>query len=213
MWPWDWVIAAGNAVAGISQQVYDWVSRLIASVTSWVTNAFNVVWNAIGTLVADIASVFGSAIAFAESLLGQLWGVIQQVRQDITNWVTRIWNDVWNYARGVYDWALNELGNLERSVDALFNAVYQWVQREVFDPLKRLYDGLMSWVTGWINKIWQYIQHPELLVQLVGGFLMRTWLSYVRQFGPVLARWLIRNMRGLAGEVFDLLEHVISSVL
>jgi hypothetical protein len=39
------------------------------------------------------------------------------------------------------------------------------------------------------------------------------WMQYVTRFGAVLARFIVQRMMGLAGPVFDLLEHILASIL
>lgn len=213
MWPWDWVIAAGQWISGVSQSVYNWVTRLVTSVTDWATNAFNAVWTYLGTLVSYIASVWDRTVMFVNTLAAQVWAIIAKTGQDISNWVTGIWNDLWKYAKSAWDWSVQAVDKIYHWIDYVVNAVYSWVQREVWQPLKRAWDDFTNWASGWITRIWQYIEHPELLVKLLGSFLLSMWTSYIRQFGITLTRWFIRNMRGLAGEVFDLIEYILSAII
>lgn len=213
MWPWDWVIAAGKAVSGISQQVYDWVTQLIASVTSWVNDAINSIWKGINSVWADVTHVWNQLVGFIDNLASSLWGGITHLWNIIQGWVLSLVNDLWSFVRWLYDWASKFIDSVWRQLVKYVNDVYQWVLREIWDPLKRLYDGILGWATQWITRIWQYIEHPELLVQLIGSFLLRMWLQYVLRFGAVFARWLVRNMMGMSGLIFDLLEHVLSSIL
>lgn len=213
MWPWDWVIAAGNKLAGVSKDVYDWVSSLIASVTSWVNDAINSIWHGINQVWADITRVWNTLVAFVSTLAAQVWGAIARAVDQLTSWALRLINDIWGYLRGLYDWIVRQIDRVWHDVLALIDEIYRWVKKEIWDPLVRLYNDIKDWVEQWIARIWQYIEHPELLVQLIGSFLLRMWTQYVLRFGSVIVRWLLHHMTSMAGEVFDMLESIISSVL
>lgn len=213
MWPWDWVIAAGRGVVGLSQKVVDYINSVIASVMSWVTSAIASIWSGLGTLVSDVALALGQAINFAENLVKQVWDALEFLSRTLNQLVYYLFNTAWQYIQGIFNWVVGQLARLEANLLSWANDVYQWVLREVYDPLKRAYDGMLNWATGWFNQIWQYIQHPELLVQLIGAFLLRMWLQYVLRFAAVFTRWIVRNMMGMAGEVFDVLENILSNIL
>lgn len=213
MWPWDWVIAAGSGIAGISQKVVDWVNSIIASVMSWVTDAINSVWRSINAIWADIQQVWDEAVKIVETMAKTLWDGITFLERTVISYVEFTFSQVWGFAHDVYNWALSEISGFYAQLLSWANNIYQWVLREIYDPLKRAYDGLLNWATGWFNQIWQYIQHPELLVQLIGAFLLRMWLQYVLRFAAVFTRWIVRNMMGMAGEVFDVLENILSNIL
>lgn len=212
MWPWDWVSAAGNAISGLTQKAVDWVNSLIASVMAWVTTAINSIWSAITGIWRDIQNVWNQLVTFVNTLGSQLWRAIYSLGDSIRNWAVGIFNDVWNYIKGVYDWAARAVDNLYHLVTGWVSDIYRWVQREVWDPLYRLYQDVKNWVVQQFNRVWQYIEHPELLAQLLGGYLLRVWFLLVKQFAVPLVRWLIRAMHGMVGEVFDLLETVISNI-
>lgn len=213
MWPWDWISAAGNAISGLTQKAVDWVNSLIASVMSWVTDAINSTWKSLQSLWNDVTNVWNQLVGFINKLSNEAWTWINNVANDIYKWAGQMLNDLWSYAKSVYYWALGEINKLYGLVDGWINAIYRWVQKEIWDPLVRLYNDIKNWAVQAFNKVWQYIEHPELLVQLIGAFLLRMWTQYVVRFGSVIARWLIHNMTNMAGEVFDMLETIISSVL
>lgn len=213
MWPWDWISSAGNAISGLTQKAVDWVNSLIASVMSWVTDAINKIWHSISSVWDDITSVWNRLVGYINNLTDMAWRWVSNTARQIYDWALRLINDLWGYVKWLYNWAANELDHLYHLIWGWVQDVYNWVRREIWDPLYRLYNDVKNWFIQMFNRVWQYIEHPELLVKLIGGFLIRVWVDWVKQFGPMIVRWLIGNMRGLAGEVFDLLEHIISAVL
>lgn len=213
MWPWDWVIAAGNAISGLSQKAVDWVNSLIASVMSWVTDAINAIWSNIQSVWNDITNVWNGLLSFINTIASDVWNGIEVLTRNVTQWIADGINGVRDFAQGLYNWISNEVANLGRFVDGMFNQIYRYIKEVVLDPLTQLYHAVLNWATSLFNKIWQYIQHPELLVNLIAGYLFSIWLQLARRFAVPLVRWIINLMRTMAGEVFDLLEEIISSII
>jgi phage-related protein len=213
MWPWDWIIGAGNAVAGVSQAVANWVSQIIASVVSWVQDAITSIWNTLRDLGAEISSIWSSVVNTIENAVSGVINWVSGLIQSITSWVTRGIMDLWNWVRGTWDWVTRHISDLVKLVEHTFSQVVDWVNREIFQPLYRLYTGIRDFFTGWIVRIWQYFEHPELLVALIGGALWRTWTQYVARYGAAVARFIIREMSSLQGEIYDLLENILTSIL
>lgn len=213
MWPWDWIKAAGSALSGLSQKAVDWVNQLIASVMSWVTDAVNSIWRTISSIWDDIAKVWDNVVSFVTNLVNDVWRGISTLTNQVFRWIADGVNQVWQYAKGAYEWAEQEIGRVSTWVTNMFEYIYTWVKQNVYDPLVKLYDDVKNWVIQTFNQVWQYIQHPELLIKLIGGALMHLWMQYVRQFALVFVRWIINAMKSMAGEVFDLLESVLSNII
>ena len=213
MWPWDWITSAGNAISGLGQKAVDWVNSLIASVMSWVTGAINSIWKSIQSTWDDIDNMWNRLVGYIDNLTQTAWNWVTHTASQIYDWALRLINDIWHYIYGLYSWAVSELDKLGRLIERIWSDIVGWVVREIWDPLKRLYDDVKNFIDTWIPRIWQYIEHPELLVQLIGAFLLRMWLQYVIRFAGVLTRWIVRNMLGMAGEVFDVLETILANIL
>lgn len=213
MWPWDWIAAAGSGISGLTQKAVDWVNSLIASVMSWVTDAVNAIWRGINNVWHYTSVVWDAAVRFVNETASTIWQWIIHYSTWLGHWILGMVNDLWGYAVSVYKWALNQFDQVWNYIYGAVRDIYAWVNREVYQPLYRLYNGVVSWVSQLFNQVWQYIQHPELLVSLIGGYLVRTGWKYVRQFGAPVTRWIVRNMMGMAGEVFDVIEGIISSIL
>lgn len=213
MWPWDWVLAAGSGISGLTQKAVNWVSSLIASVMSWVNSAIASIWGAIYSAWHDIRTVWNSFLAWVGSVAIMVAGAIDRFSHLVSNWILGLVGAIWAYIKSLYSWALNQINTIWHYIYQLTSDLYGWVIREVYNPLVQLYNGIRNWVSQMFNDVWQYIQNPELLVNLLGGFIVRNTLKYAKQFAVPITRWLIRNMKGLAGEVFDLLEQVLTSIL
>lgn len=213
MWPWDWLSAAGNALSGLTQKAVDWVNSLIASVMSWVTDAINAIWKSIQGVWDDVTHVWNTLVGVINRIVVDVWNGIYNLSTSIGRWVLGLVNDLWKYANWLFSWTLQQLDLLTKLAWEWVSDVYTWVRNEIWDPLVRLYNDVKAWAVQMFNQVWQYIEHPELLVNLIGAFLLKVWLEYAAKYGVMLARWLVKNMMGAAGEVFDLLETVISSII
>jgi phage-related protein len=213
VWPWDWVIAAGRGVAGLSQKAVDWVNQLIASVTSWVLTALNSIWSTIGSIWSDITHVWNSLMQFVGQISVDVASAITRETSQVVSWITQGLNAVSSYIDYVYHWTVDQVTRLEGYAGGLVQEVYRWVDRNVYQPLARGYNSLLSYITSMFNRVWQYIEHPELLVSLIAGYLLSVWLALARRYAVPVTRWIINMMKSLAGEVFDLLETVLSSIL
>lgn len=213
MWPWDWISSAGNAISGLGQKAVDWVNSLIASVMSWVTDAVNSIWGAIQGIWRDAIHTWDLLVGYINNLTQTVWDWITHTASQIYEWALRLINDLWHYIYGFYAWALSQVEWLAGQIAKVFRDIYDWVLREIWDPLYRAYTWIKDFVETWIPRIWQYIEHPELLVQLIWAFIVRMWLQYVIRFGLVFTRWLVHNMMGMAGEVFDILENIMANIL
>lgn len=213
MWPWDWVLAAGNTISGLTQKAVDWINQLIASVMSWVINAVNSVWGALGSVWVDITSVWDRLMSFVGTVATQFWDEIKLLTGEVTSWVAASFEGLLHLIQDGLSWLTAELGALSSFVEGLIADVYRWIQQNVIQPISNAISGVENWVTSLFNRVWQYIQHPELLANLLAGYLLSVWLQLARRFAVPLTKWIIRSMRSLAGEVFDLLEEVISNII
>jgi hypothetical protein len=213
MWPWDWVIGAGNAIAGISQKVYDWVTSQITAVMSWVMDAINSIWASISALWSEVERVAESIASGLVDIATSFTAWISSAITGVLSWAEGKIAELWSYARGVYNWAIGEFDHLRSLISDAVSGVLSWVDRNIWQPLNAAYRDVRNFVDIWIPRIWQYFQHPELIADLVGAALLRLWQRYVLRLGPAIARWLIHEMMKAAGEVFDLLEYILSSII
>lgn len=213
MWPWDWVTALGSGISGISQKIYDWVSQQIASVMSWVTSAISDIWNAISAIYRDISNLWNQIVGFVVNLIGTITLWVENIVQGITRWVEQLVGSLWQRVTDVINWILGEIGRISAYVSSAVQNIIRWVYNDVWLPIVRAVNDVRNFAVQWIGRIWQYFEHPELLVALIAGNLLRLWQQYILRFGTAIAKWLLRKMMGLAGEVFDLLEMILSAII
>lgn len=213
MWPWDWIIAAGSGISGLGQKAVDWVNSLIASVMSWVTDAVNTIWRTISNIWNYIAHVWLVINSFVVQVAENIYRWADHEIHIISDWILGMVNQLWAYAQSLYKWATNQLNQVWNFLFQFIHDIYSYILNNIWNPLYQDFQDAKAWASQWFNSVWQYIEHPELLVNLIGHYLMTVWLQLARQFAVPFVRWLIRAMRSMAGEVFDMLENVISSII
>lgn len=213
MWPWDWISAAGSGLSGLTQKAVNWVNSLIASVMSWVNDAVNAIWRGITAVWHGITGVWSSTISFVVSTADAIYRWFDHLIHTISDWVLSLVNQLWQFIQGVYTWALNQINALWKYVFQFSRDIYSWVLRNIWDPLYHDYQDAVNWATQQFNQVWQYIEHPEMLASLIGRYLLASGIQLAERFAVPVTRWIVRSMRSMAGEVFDLLESVISSII
>lgn len=214
MWnPWNWVKGGWDfAFSGI-KQLYQWVLTTIAQVYDYVNGL--VQW-----LEDQINQAFQYALNLAISIekWGQSWydWIISWARStfdQITRWVTGLWNQLWGYIQDAWNFAHWVYSYLYNLVSGWINDVYKWVERNIWDPLYNWVTGIYKELSSYISYLLQFIQHPELLANLIAGYLIKFWLALVRKYAVTLARWWMRVMMSLVGEFTDILESILSAIL
>lgn len=213
MFPWDWLFDENNPVNKVTRAVYDFVYRIVSYVVDWFSIGIYAIWTVLYTIGAQVASIFVRFAELVANIAVTIATTVAHVVAEITKWVGGLIANVWGYVTGFFAWITARVVWLEAKIAQVFQDIIKWVYDNFIRPIWDKITDTISWVTGWINRIWMYIEHPELLVELIGGVLMRLWTQYVLRFGSAFARWLVRSMMGMAGEIFDLLERILDSVL
>lgn len=213
MWPWDWVTALGSGIAGISQKIVDWVGQQIAAVMSWVTSAITDIWNTIDQIYQDIRNLWDQIVNFVTTLVGSVVAWTEHFIQSILEWVGQQFTYLASYLSDAIRWITDTIRQIYNYVGGWVQSVIRWVHDDIYMPLYRFVNDVLTFARTWIARIWQYFEHPELLINLIGSSLWSLWSRYVVRYGAAVARWLLRRMVGLAGEVFDMLETIISAII
>lgn len=214
MWnPWNWIKAGWNFSFNAINQLYQWVLQqfgyVIDYVNGWITWLQNQINNAI-----QWASNLGLAIEkWAQSWFTWFIQWSEQAFNNIMSWASRLIQQAWSFIQETWDFAHWVYTYLQNLFAGWINDVYKWVQREIWDPLYNWVTGIYKQLTGWINYLLQYIQHPELLASLIGSYLIKAMFPIAKRLAVPFARWLMKTMMSMVGEFYDVIETVISHVL
>lgn len=214
MWnPWNWVKAGWDFSFGSIKQLYQWVLTTVGQIYDYVNGWIQWLEDAVNKAFAYAYNLAVSVEQWGASMFNNIVGWVDKIGADIKRWVSGLWDQLWQYVKEAWDfahWSFNYLYNL---VSGWINDVYKWVLRNIWDPLYNYITGVYKTLTKAINDVMQYIQHPELLANLLGAYLIRSAMSLAKRFAVPLAKWWMRTMMSLAGDFMDIIESIISQVL
>lgn len=214
MWnPWNWVKGAWNAGFNSLKDLYQWVLNQIGIVYDYVNGLVNSVWDAIGGALTTAYNLANAIEQWSQSWFTWIIDFTRNEISRITSWVGGLWDSLWQWVKYLWNYAQYLASYLPNLVWGWVQDVYRWVIGNIWDPLWNRITGLITWVTAQLNYILMYLQHPELFGELIIRAFARLWLTYTRRFALPVMRWLIRTLTTFRGEVFDLIETVISSLI
>jgi hypothetical protein len=213
MWPWEWLFDPSNPINKVGKAVYDFVYRIISTIMGWLTGIITAIWATLYTIAAQIANMLTQFVDFVASVAWTVAMSILHAVQQVEAWVGQLISNIWGYIWGMLSWISSAIAWLELKIYQVFQDMIKWVYDNVIHPIWDALNEFRIWATHWILVIGMYINHPELLIDLIGATLWRLWTQYVVRYGSALARWMLRSMMGMAGEIFDLLEHILTSII
>ena len=208
---------------------------------NWLTNLFSnpiadlkAAWKWLTGAISAVYTYFDGLINQLEDALNWLENHINQYIKDIEQAISAAWNAVqwvittgipqavkwleneiakaYNYAVGLYHWALSELQRLENWALGELNKLVQWILHNVWDPL---WNGIQRAI-NWIEKEGAYayylLTHPDQLALLIGKYILASWMGLATKYGKLVARWILHNMLSDGTWLANFLENVISSL-
>lgn len=213
MFPWDWILDPSNPVNQVATKIYNFVANAISGVMSWVSAAITTIWTYIIAIASEVTNLWNQFISYVVNIAVTVASAISSAINSVIRWINGVIAQVWSFIQGVYTWTIGEIHRLEQAIYNGIQDVIRWIVQNVVQPVVAAFTVFEQFATRWLNLFIQYVQHPELLAELLAGALLRLWIQYVRRFGSVIARWLLHQMMSTAGTVFDLLEHILVSIL
>lgn len=211
---WDWLLGGGTILAsGVPKQVYDWVISGLSWLWAWVSSAITQIWATITTIWNSIRNLWSQISAFVMTLLVSIENWVKSLVQSVVSWVTGWIAQLWGYVTGFFTWIGTQLTNLWNYIYGIAATIIRWVNDNVIVPLTSAINNIRAFFTQWIVRIWMYIQHPELLVNLIAGALLALWQQYIQQFGGMVVRWILQKSLQQAGFFYDVIETILASIL
>lgn len=214
MWnPWNWVKAGWDFSFGSIKQLYQWVLGIIGQIYDYVNGWIQWLQNKIDNLASWALNMAVSIEQWAQGVFNSIIGYAKYLIAQVTAWTLNLWNQLYSYIKQAWDfahWVYSYLSNL---VWGWIQDIYQWVVHNIWDPLYNYITGIYKTLTKYINYLLQYIEHPELLANLIGGYLLKVWLSLAKRFAVPLAKWWMRMMMHLVGDFVDIIESILSGIL
>lgn len=214
MWnPWNWVKAGWDFSFGGIKQLYQWVLTTIGQIYDYINGWVQWLQDAITNAIRYAANLGYAIEQWAQSWYTYIIGLAKSLIAQVMTWTLNLWNQLWSYIKEAWDFAHWVYSYVTGLIYSLINSVYEWVVRNIWDPIWNYITGMYKSLTQWINYLLKYIEHPELLAALLGTYLLKTWLSLAKRFAVPLARWWMRTMMSLVGEFYDIIETILANIL
>lgn len=208
----NWLTSLFNNPIADLKAAWKWLTGAISAVYSYFDHLINQLEDALNWLERQI----NQYISDIERAISDAWNAVQWViRVGIPQAVKWLENEIakaYNYAVGLYHWALSELQRLENWALGELEKLYQWVLKNVWDPLWNAIQNVVRWVEKEGAYVYYLLTHPDQLAALLGKYLLASWMGLASRYGKVFARWLLHNMLHDTPWVANLLEDIISSL-
>lgn len=191
-----------NKVKNALTAIYSYVRSLYSALgveISAVTQAFNNTLKAIETWVT---SLYNAALAYAESSA-----------KSIISWATKELDAIGKDISSVITWTTSLVNAARAFVSSEIGAVEKWAIQNIYDPVASDIKGALDWIGKEGALVYQYITHPDQLAQLVGHYLLGSWLSLTKKYSGIFVLWLLHNMLSLASPIGGIVEDIIASLV
>lgn len=209
---------------------------------SWITSLFTnpigdikTLWHKFTGLIAAVYTYFGGLISALENELSWLDSIVNRYVSDIWHGITSVYDlarwiitigipnvvhwaenelaKAWDYAIGLYHWAVSELSRLASWIQAEIANLAKWVIRNIWDPIWNRIRGIIQWIQNEGTYVYYLLTHPDRLAMVIGRYLLGSWVSIAERYSSVFIRWILHKALSESGTVSRILENVISSLL
>ena len=192
---------------------WKWLTGAITAVYSFFNGLIDQLWKSLSWL----DSVINRYVSDIYKAIQAAWNAVQWVITvgipRLAKWAENEIAKAYNYAVGIYHWALSELGRLEKWALSQLNKLVDWILRNIWDPLWNGLQRLIRWVEREGAYVYYLLTHPDQLALLIGKYILASWMDLASKYGRVVARWLLHNMLSDGKWLANFLENIISSLL
>jgi phage-related protein len=202
-----------NSVVNDVKSVWNWILKTISAVYSFIDREFQVVERYATDVYNYLDGLFHTAWNFIVQVYNYAKSIVDVVIHDVVSWVTRIWNDVFSFAKGVYEQLVQWADYFKHLIASVIDDIRTWVVNNIWNPLFNSIKEALGWITHEGAMMYDLLTHPDKLVALLGGYLWSAFLGLIKAGARPIGRFLVHIMMGMAGEVADVLEAIISSLV
>lgn len=200
---------SGNNLADLYNTIYEAFQYEDQRITDEANLDASAEWYANQREVNDISMVMFVIRAMVTSLTAIVVVNIGNLRQYVDARIDNLSSSL----SSRIDWFMRIVNILVFGLRLLIDGLKDWVETAVAGPIWNALNAFISRVTGELWTLFQYILHPELLVKLIGGYLFSAWLALLRAFAVPIARYIMRTMFALKGELIGILLDAIAAIL
>lgn len=202
-----------KSVVNDVKAVWNWILKTISAVYSFIDREFQVVERYATDVYHYLDGLFHTAWNFIVQVYNYAKSIVDVVIRDVVSWVTRIYNDVYGFAKGVYEQLVQWVDYLKHLIASAIDDVRAWIINDIWNPLFNSIKSALSWILHEGAMMYDLLTHPDRLAALLGSYLWRAGLGLIKAGAKPIARFFVHVMMGMAGEIADVLEAIISALI
>lgn len=184
----------------------------INTVITWVDGLWNDAATDVNNLYNYIVASIKSDLAYAFSVYVTLLAYVGNTVTSIYKWTTSELSSLESWALGLINQVIGYLQTLENWATAQFASLITWINTEIIQPIWTAIETAANWIEVYGAFVVNLLTHPELLAQLLGKYILSTWISLGRQFAKPFFSWFLANALSLIPDFEGILEDIISSL-
>jgi hypothetical protein len=208
----------------------------------WLSSAFDSIWSALGDWGRNLLNAIAAVYSFINWVRDELWRGLREVNDyawslyrssrdfivsvyHFAEWIVDVAiRDIWDFGRWVYREAINFATSVRdmamrwidyaiHFIERTISDLTSWVIRNIWHPLWNEITGIWHWVHVAGDWLYDVVTHPEKLATILASWAYRELPRVMLRFSRPIGRWLIHGMKDRAGEVFDVIEHILAAII
>jgi hypothetical protein len=202
-----------HLITGSIDNVVRWVTSTIAAVYSYFDKLYTWLWHeeivlsqTINRFAAEAyhytLTVYNTVNAILNRLFADLWHLLKHDFAVAWSWITWLKREI-TY---IFDY-------VRKQAESLVSSIEQWVVSNIYDPLLNEIRALEHRILAPIVYAYDLVTHPDKLVKIIASYLWREWVTLLKKYSKPIARFLLHAMIGMAKELADLLEIIITAMM
>ena len=192
---------------------WKWLTGAITAVYSYFNGLIEKLYGALNWLDSQIARYVNDIYKALASAYNAIQWIVNVGIPRAVNWAENEIAKAYNYAVGLYRWALSELQRLSSWALSQLDKLANWAIKNIWDPLWNGLQRALKWIEREGALAYYLITHPDQLALLIGKYILASWMDLSSKYGRIVARWILHNILNDAKFLTKLLEDIISSLL
>jgi len=192
---------------------WKWLTGAITAVYSYFNGLIEKLYGALNWLDSQIARYVNDIYKALASAYNAIQWIVNVGIPRAVNWAENEIAKAYNYAVGLYRWALSELQRLSSWALSQLDKLANWAIKNIWDPLWNGLQRALKWIEREGALAYYLVTHPDQLALLIGKYILASWMDLSSKYGRIVARWVLHNILNDAKFLTKLLEDIISSLL
>ncbi|SRR6266566_104125 len=193
--------------------VRNWVVNLFKTAFSYIDSGLKSAWNGILQAWNEAVNLYNQAIKYIVQLYNLIRYTLDIEIKAVETWVSSLYNYLRQQISGTIAWINGLISKIENWITSEINTLYQWVLRNIWNPLYNTIAGAINWISKYGYWVYYVITHPDVLASMIGTYVLREFFSLGHKYSRVIGRWLVHSMLSASHEVSNLIEDFISSII